>query len=129
MKTQDVVPSDNVTEVFGMGADLISGAYNKGVDVYHNSNKVRADVDVVPKCVSEIMSEDIIQRAPDKMLQLVDGFLVLAWLNNLIIVNCTKLGIFKEQDDGYSENYEQFDLKHEQLQFLKLGGKYKIVTL
>ena len=48
------------------------------------------------------------------MMQLVDGFLVLAWLNDLIIVNCEEEGILQDEPGSF-ENF-----KHIKLQFDKL---------
>ena len=58
--------------------------------------------------VSDLLSEEIIKRAPDRMLQLVDGFLILAWLNNLIIINCEEEGIL--QDEPGFENFKHIEL-------------------
>ena len=45
------------------------------------------------------MSEEIIHRAPDKMMQMTaEGYLVFAWQNDLSIINCAELGIFNEQE-------------------------------
>ena len=48
-----------------------------------------------------MMSEDIIERAPDKMMQIVDGYLVLAWQNDIIIVNFEKEGILKDEPNQF----------------------------
>ena len=78
--------------------------------------------------VSDLLSEQIIVRAPDRMLQLVDGFLVLAWLNDLIIIDCEKEGIL--QDELGFKNFKHIDLDFDkQLQFLTMHHKYKIITI
>ena len=49
------------------------------------------------------MSEDIILRAPDKMMQVVNGFLILAWRNDLIVINIDKLGILAKEKGSLLE--------------------------
>ena len=47
------------------------------------------------------MSEEIIKRAPDKMMQMTaERFLIFAWLNDVAIVNCDKLGILNEDSQN-----------------------------
>ena len=53
------------------------------------------------KSVSDLMSEEIIKRAPDKMMQMTaERFLIFAWLNDVAIVNCDKLGILNEDSQN-----------------------------
>ena len=79
--------------------------------------------------LSDIMSEEIINRAPDKMLQIIDGFLILAWNTELIIINMTPHGVFDRISSGEIDHYKHIELEKNELQFLKLGSKYKIITL
>ena len=58
--------------------------------------------------MSDLLSEEIIERAPDRMLQLVDGVLILASLNKLIIIDCVKEGIL--HDESGIENFRHTDL-------------------
>lgn len=43
-----------------------------------------------------MMSEKIINRAPDKMVQIQDNFLILAWRNDLIVIDLKPLGFFDD---------------------------------
>ena len=70
-------------------------------DLGFSSLKVAPDFS--KRSVSEIMSEDIILRAPDKMMQVVNGFLILAWRNDLIVINIDKLGILAKEKGSLLE--------------------------
>ena len=83
-------------------------------DLGFSSMKVAPDFS--KRSVSDIMTEEIIVRAPDKMMQLVNGFLILAWRNDLIVINIDKLGILQEETGGtLEEHFRHIELKIEQL--------------
>ena len=54
------------------------------------------------------MSREIIDRAPDKMMQIDHNFLILAWRNDLVVVNIQALGVLGEDVDG--KNFKHIDL-------------------
>ena len=79
--------------------------------------------------VSELIGNNIVERAPDKMLQVDNNYLLLAWRNDLIVFNLSGHGIIDEFPVEIHANFTEIHLKREDLQFLKLRHKYKIITL
>ena len=79
--------------------------------------------------MNELIGESIVDRAPDKMLQIDNNFLLLAWRNDLIVFNLAGHGIVDEFPVDIKANFTEIHLKNEDLQFLKLRHKYKIITL
>ena len=65
------------------------------------------------------------------MMHLVDGVIILAWLNDLIIIDCEDEGILQgDEPEGFGEeNFKHIQLVNDSLQFLKLRDEYKIIAL
>lgn len=81
-------------------------------DLRKNSMKVAPEVYAKPsKSVSEILSREIIERAPDKMLQIDNGFLILAWRNDLVVLNIEALGVLGDDDE--ETNFKHIDLTND----------------
>lgn len=54
--------------------------------------------EIKEESVSQIMKDTIIKRGPDKMMQIQDNFLILAWRNDIIVINLRSLGILDDTD-------------------------------
>lgn len=61
--------------------------------------------------MSEILTGEIIERAPDKMMQIDSGFLILAWRNDLVVIGIKALGILDADEDG--KNFKHIDLTND----------------
>ena len=75
--------------------------------------------------------DDIIVRAPDKMVDILQGNLLLAYRDLLIYCNVNQYGVEdpekipRDQDP----NYVTVKISDEQLQFLDLHERYKIICI
>ena len=81
------------------------------------------------KFVSEMLGNELVERAPDKMIQVQGSYLLFAWRNDLIVVNIGGQGIVEELENDVKANFTEIVLQRNEIQFLKLRQKYKIVTL
>ena len=57
-------------------------------------NKVQQSSEVFPnQNVSELFAKDIIKRAPDKMIDIIDNHILLAYRNSIIYLDVSQYGI------------------------------------
>ena len=78
-----------------------------------------------------MFGEEIIQRAPDKMIDMLQGNLMLAYRDLVIYVNVNQYGVEDERliPRDQDPNYIVIDIKENQLQYLDLHEKYKIICI
>ena len=79
------------------------------------------------------MSDQIITRTPDKMVDFDHGYMMLAFRNDLVYVDCNVYGIndltkvparcMKE------DQVAEIELTREEIQLICLSKNYKIITI
>ena len=85
------------------------------------------------KSLNDMFGDKLIDRSPDKMIDILDGMILLAYRNSIIYVNVGKYGVddFSKcpQEFKKSEDHAIVPLVQEQLSFLKLDASFKIITI
>lgn len=83
------------------------------------------------KSVSEMFGDKIIDRAPDKMIDMLQGNLLLAYRDLVIYCNINQYGVEDTSriPAGQDPNFVKVDIQKEQLQFLDLHEDYKIICI
>ena len=88
--------------------------------------------------VSELFGKDIIKRAPDKMIDIIDNHILLAYRNSIIYLDVSQYGIYNDdirvRDDlkaerMHDEHFIPINVEREQLLFFELQPKYKIICI
>ena len=83
------------------------------------------------RSVNEIFGDVLINRAPDKMIEFVQGFVMLAYQDHLVYFNVNKYGV---EDDSYipkdsHENFVEATITDEHIRYLDLHRSYKIICI
>ena len=78
--------------------------------------------DLPSASISEMFGDEIIDRAPDKMVDFLQGNIMLAYRDLIIYCNVNDYGVedITKIPAGNDPNYVIVDIKKEQLQFLDL---------
>ncbi len=86
-------------------------------------------VQPLSESISKKFSAEIIERAPDKMLAYIKGFIVLAYRNEFIYFNVGDIhGVdsAKIEDDQFEKS---ISIPQSELAFMNLHKSYKIISL
>ena len=59
-------------------------------------NKVSSSEAFPRQNVSELFGKDIIKRAPDKMIDIIDNHILLAYRNSIIYLDVSQYGIYND---------------------------------
>ena len=104
---------------------------DQSVKMSMSQTKIAPDLPVQPltESISKKFSTEIIERAPDKMLAYIKGFIVLAYRNEFIYFNVGDIhGIdsAKIEDDQFEKS---ISIPQSELAFMNLHKSYKIISL
>ena len=78
------------------------------------------------KSVTEIFKNQLIRRSPDKMIDYMCGFILLAYRNRIIYLDVRKYQI--DSEDSRPDLVEA-TIQDEDYDFLELKNKYKIIAM
>ena len=84
--------------------------------------------------VNEIFSERIIKRAPDKMIDFLDGHILLAYRNSIFYLDVSDYGVIdgnvpNSLKIGQDEQFIEVSVPKKKVVFLELLRKYKIICI
>ena len=82
------------------------------------------------KSIYEIFGDELVNRAPDKMVDLLQGFLMVAYRDSIIYVNVNQYGVVDESLlQNKSSNSHEVNIEEKDLQYLDLHKNYKIIAI
>jgi hypothetical protein len=84
--------------------------------------------------VNEMFSDEIIRRTPDKMIDFLEGNILLAYRDLIVYVRVSKYGVddpSKIPSDGVDResNFVHINVPDDQLSFLDLHQNYKMISI